>query len=292
MPVKKNWIIIFFGLFLLLGGLFQCSQNTLPLPNPTLNPVTIMNTYASNKAIKIKFAGNNSVSGFYGYNVYVNTAQTIDENINFVPINSSDVSFASSDSSPNSLISITVLSDSFGRPLTNSKNYFVYMKSVALYSGEYFYSGVGTTSSVMPATNYLLQLHNLFSGVTNNSFQITPSGRCVGTNISTNEKAEFVFSLQDNQGNFPPYLISETNIHFQDLGYYESLWSCNHVPTLGYADSSIFLITNHIIAFFDSDLQIYGKIFIQSAPEVQTSKTADVSVEINVMLNKNDRSIF
>lgn len=292
MPVKKDWVIIIFGLFLLFGSLFQCSQNTLPLPNPTLNPVTIMNTYASNEAIKIKFAGNNSVSGFYGYNVYVNTAQTIDANINFVPINSSDVSFVSRDSSPNSPISITVLSDSFGMPLTNGKNYFVYMQSVAFYSGEYFYSGVGTTSSVMPTTNYPFQLHNLFSEVTNNSFHLTPSGRCVVTNISTNEKADFVFSLQENQGSFYPYLISETNIHLQDLGYYESLWSCNHVPTLGYADSSIFLITNHIIAFFDSDLQIYGKIFIQSAPEVQTSKTVDVSVEINVMLNKNNRFVF
>jgi len=290
--VKKNWIIIFFGLFFLFGGLFQCSQNTLPLPDPTLNPVTIMNTYASNKAIRIKFAGNNSISGFYGYNIYVNAAQIIEENINFVPINSSDVSFVSKDSSPNSLISITVLSDSFGMPLTNGKNYFVYMQSIALYSGEYYYSGVGTTSSVMPVTNYLFQLHNLFSGVSNNSFQITPSGSCVITNISTNEKADFIVSLQENQGNFYPYLISKTNIHLQDLGYYESLWSCNQVPKLGYADSPIFLINNHIIAFYDSDLQIYGKIFIQSVPEVQTSKTADVSFEINVMLNKNGRSVF
>ena len=290
--MKKIWLIIFFWLFTLFSGVFQCSQNTLPLPNPKLNPVTIMNTYASNKAIRIQFAGNNSVSGFYGYNVYVNTAQTIDENINFVPINASDISFVSTESSPNSLISITVLSDSFGMPLTNGKNYFVYMKSIALYSGEYFYSGVGATSSVMPETNYVFLLHNLFSGVTNNSFQITPSGSCFVTNISTNEKADFVVSLQENQGNFYPYLISKTNIHLQDLGYYESLWACNQVPNLGYADSPIFLINNHIIAFYDSDSQIYGKMFILSVPEVQTSKTADVIFEINVMLNKNGRAVF
>jgi hypothetical protein len=271
--------------FLFISG---CDKETPLFPGFSVNPVLVYDTFSLNRSLRVDFYGNNNVSGFIGYRIYVNSSS----NATLVWPAGPQVSLSVSSVNQSIPFSVLLNSDSAGFPVTNGKKYYISITAVNQRSGGLLAeSTAGPASLAVPLTNVpaLLNNHNI-PGQADDGITIASNGSVSLADIPDAAGAGtpgLVFSLRQNGSSFLPYLTALSNGSFlQDLGSSPDIVSKNRVPVwpVGYAGTgdSILLVTSHVIAVYNSLKGTYAKIFITAAPVAQASAVQAVTLAVTV----------
>ncbi|GEM_PF-4828063 len=283
-------------LFILWIGLIfvSCSKQVLTLPEIPMNSINDFDTFSTNQAIRLVFRGLNNESGFIGYNIYVGTQEGVVP-AHSVSLGYMSVSYPLASSSPGVQHVLVLTNDSFQNRIQNRKKYFVSMAAVNYQSGNYRIGPMSPVSKVVPLTNFVFDLYDqALTNQTNDGLMFsmvdgTPS-RINVPDIPIAGAVGLYFTVRANPDVPQPFLsVFSNNIQIQDIGYYQGMNSRNYVPykNEGYSsvNDSILLVQNHIIAFYDSTRDMYGKIWVENIPSNLALASSESKIRLHVIVH-------